>query len=131
MTPGPFAGAVSDVSATFIVKPENPSSVKFQLSEDSLFSDSFYSEEISSDESKFNFTKVKIGNLKPDTKYFYRAVLDGNVTDRVHSFMTFPSEKNQNFSFGFGSCQQGYNATSPDLFPCDRRGFTQFFSADR
>ena len=124
---GPFVGAVSDVSATFIIKTVKPSKVKFQMSEDSQFKDSFYSEEIASDESKFNFTKIQTGNLKPDTKYYYRAVLDGIVTDREHSFMTFPSEKNQNFSFGFGSCQQGYNATSPDVFPVVAEDSLRFF----
>ena len=124
---GPFVGAVTEISATFIVKPVNQSNVKFELSEDSLFSGSFYSEETGSDENKFNFTKIEINNLKPDTKYFYRAVLDNITTDRVHSFRTFPSEKNINFSFGFGSCQQGYNSGIPAIFPVIAKDSLRFF----
>lgn len=124
---GPFVGAVSDVSATFMVKPMKPSKVRFQLSGDSSFSNSVYTDEVVSDENKFNFTKIQIDELKPGTKYFYRAVLDEVVTDRVHSFKTFPSEKNYNFSFGFGSCQQGYGATTPDLFPVIGKDSLRFF----
>ncbi len=114
---GPFVGAVSDNSATMIVKPINSSTVKFQISEDSLFSNSFFTEETASDEGNYNFTKIRISTLNPDTKYFYRAVINENVTDRIHSFKTFPAEKNYSFSFGFGSCQQGYGATTPDIYP--------------
>ena len=124
---GPFVGAVTEVSATFLVKPLSQSKVKFEISEDTLFSGSFYSDEISSDENKFNFTKIEINNLKPDTKYFYRALLNDNITERIHSFKTFPSEKNVNFSFGFGSCQQGYNSGTPALFPVIAKDSLRFF----
>jgi len=46
---GPIVGAVTENSAVFIVKPVKPSEIKFQISEDSAFSNSFYSEEIRSD----------------------------------------------------------------------------------
>lgn len=124
---GPVVGAVTENSATFLIKPVKTSSIRFQLSEDSAFSEPFYTDEIGSDINNFNFTKIQINNLSPGTKYFYRAVIDGSVTDRVHSFKTFSSEKNYNFSFGFGSCQQGYGATTPDIFPLIAEDSLRFF----
>lgn len=124
---GPIVGGVSETSATFLVQPVKKSKVKFEISENEEFEDSFFTTETESDESKFNFTKIEKTELKPETKYYYRAVLDDVSTDRVHSFRTFPSEKNVNFSFGFGSCQQGYNAGEPALFPVIAKDSLRFF----
>ena len=124
---GPIVGAVTENSATFLVKPVNSSSVRIQLSEDTLFTEPFYTEETVTDQNNFNFTKIQISNLSPGVKYFYRAVIDGSVTDRIHSFKTFSAEKNYNFSFGFGSCQQGYGATTPDIFPVIAEDSLRFF----
>lgn len=124
---GPIVGAVTENSAVFIVKPVKPSEIKFQISEDSAFSNSFYSEEIRSDQNNYNFTKLPVSNLSPGVKYFYRAVIDGAITDRIHSFKTFSADKKYNFSFGFGSCQQGYGATTPDLFPVIAEDSLRFF----
>jgi len=124
---GPIVGAVTENSAMFIVKPVKPSEIKFQISEDSAFSNSFYSEEIRSDQNNYNFTKITVSNLSPGVKYFYRAVIDGAITDRIHSFKTFSADKKYNFSFGFGSCQQGYGATTPDLFPVIAEDSLRFF----
>ena len=55
---GPVVGAVTEKSAVFLVKPFKPSKIKFQISEDSAFSNSFFSEEITSDQNNFNFTKI-------------------------------------------------------------------------
>ncbi|MEO8210270.1 MAG: hypothetical protein ABI840_06890, partial [bacterium] len=123
---GPIVGAVTENSATFLVKPIKSSAVRFQLSEDSSFTEPFYTEEINSDQNNFNFTKIQIDNLSPGIKYFYRTIIDGLITDRLHSFRTF-SDKNYNFSFGFGSCQQGYGATTPDIFPVIAEDSLRFF----
>lgn len=124
---GPIVGAVTEKSAVFLVKPLKQSQIKFQISEDSSFSNSFYSEETTSDQNNFNFTKIPVSNLSPGVKYYYRAVIDGTVTDRIHSFKTFSDKKNYNFSIGFGSCQQGYGATSPDIFPVIAEDSIRFF----
>ena len=124
---GPFVGAVTENSAVFLVKPVKTTSVKIQISEDSSFSDSFYSDEVSSDQNNYNFTKIPVSNLSPGVKYFYRAFVDGAATERIHSFRTFPDNKNYNFSFGFGSCQQGYGATTPDIFPVIAEDSLRFF----
>ncbi len=124
---GPVVGAVTENSAVILVKPVKPSEIKFQISEDSTFSNSFYSEEIRSDQNNYNFTKVSVNNLSPGVKYFYRAVIDGAITDRINSFKTFSANRNYNFSFGFGSCQQGYGATTPDIFPVIAEDSLRFF----
>lgn len=124
---GPVVGAVTENSAVFLLKPVNTSSLKIQLSEDSSFSDSFFTDELNSDQNNYNFTKIPVSNLSPGVKYFYRAVIDGSVSERIHSFRTFSAEKNYNFSIGFGSCQQGYGATTPDIFPVIAEDSLRFF----
>jgi len=124
---GPFVGGVTETSAVFYIQPYKTSEVRFQLSNDSSYSDPFYSEEVTTNSDLFNSVKIEIKNLKPGTKYFYRAVVDGNITERLHSFKTFSSDKNYNFSFGFGSCQQGRSTPTPDLFPIMAKDSLRFF----
>lgn len=124
---GPLAGGVTETSAVLLVKTDSDSKVRFQLSTDSSFTDPFYTEEVVNDISTYNYTKIQIGDLKPDTRYYYRAVIDGNLTDRIHSFKTFPTDKKKNFSFAFGSCQQGRQDPSPDVFPVIANDTVSFF----
>jgi len=124
---GPFAGGVTETSATLIVKPVKPALIRFQLSLDSGFSVPFYTEEIPSDKNNYNYTKIEIKDLTADTKYFYRAVIDGYLTELTHYFNTFSTDKKKDFSFGFGSCQQGRSASTPDVFPVIGNDSIKFF----
>lgn len=124
---GPFVGGVTETKAVFYVQPFKTSAVRFQISDDSSYSDPFYSEEVTTIADKFNSVNIEVNKLKPSTKYFYRAVIDGNLTERSHSFKTFSSNKDYDFSFGFGSCQQGRSASSPDLFPVMAKDSLRFF----
>jgi phosphodiesterase/alkaline phosphatase D-like protein len=50
---------------------------------------------------------LHVSGLRPDTRYFYAAEVDGEVdSDRVQSFRTFPHGP-ASFSFVLGSCQIG------------------------
>ncbi|MEO8399026.1 MAG: metallophosphoesterase family protein [Ignavibacteriaceae bacterium] len=124
---GPIVGAVTESSATFLLKTSDDSKIRIQLSLDSAFNDPFYSEEISTDKKTFNYTKIEIKDLTPGTKYFYRAIVNENITDRSHYFKTFSVNKNHNFSFGFGSCQQGRSTPTPDIFPVIAKDSLRFF----
>jgi alkaline phosphatase D len=124
---GPLAGAVTETSAVLLVKPGKASTVRFQLSEDSSFTDPFYTSEVTADKNNFNYSKAEINTLTPDTKYFYRAVIDGSITNRTHSFKTFPANKKQDFSFAFGSCQQGRSDPNPTIFPVIAKDSVRFF----
>lgn len=124
---GPIVGGVTESSAIILVKAPDDSKVRFQLSVDSSFSDYSSSKEAVSDKSIFNYVKIEINNLSSDTKYFYRAVINGNVTARIQSFKTFSAVRDYNFSFGFGSCQQGRSVSTPDIFPVIAKDSIRFF----
>jgi phosphodiesterase/alkaline phosphatase D-like protein len=50
---------------------------------------------------------IDVAGLKANTKYFYRAIVNGAAQGEVRSFMTFPTPGAiQPFTFTFGSCQQ-------------------------
>lgn len=125
---GPFVGAVSENSAVFVVKTYSNQKVAIEYSTDRDFKNSFRSEGKKTNDSLFNFIKIEINNLQPDTKYFYRAIVDNIADAKVHSFKTFPNNKEYNFSFGFGSCQQSsYSKWNPTIFPIIGKDSLRFF----
>jgi alkaline phosphatase D len=115
---GPFVGAVTPTDATFIIKSQNNGDdVKIELAQNTDFSNPVYTNSIISDSETYNFVKPKITGLTPNTKYYYRAIINNNPDKQVNSFITFPDKKDYNFSFGFGSCQQSHYAPSkPEIF---------------
>lgn len=122
---GPFAGAVTDSSADFIVKVYSSQKVQIELFEDgnlnSIFSESAVSDTL------YNYAKINIRGLKPNTQYYYRAIVNGTTSKRWHSFKTFPKEQ-AGFSFGFGSCQQSsYSKWMPEIFPAAANDSLRFF----
>ncbi|HRE40564.1 MAG TPA: alkaline phosphatase D family protein [Ignavibacteria bacterium] len=126
---GPFVGAVTDKSATFIIKTlEENSTVKIELSESENFSNSIFTDEYISEGKNFNFVKPEIKSLKPNTKYFYRAVVNNQPGNYINSFKSFPNKGNYSFSFGFGSCQQShYNKSKPEIFKIISEDSLRFF----
>lgn len=115
---GPFAGAVTDDEATFIIKSQNSGDeVKIELSQNIDFSTPIYTNSVIANSKTYNFVKPKATDLVPNTKYYYRAVINNIPDGQINSFNTFSAQKNQNFSFGFGSCQQSHYAPSkPEIF---------------
>lgn len=125
---GPFAGAVTESSAEFIVKAYSPQPVKIELFKDGDVANSIYSDEKSADTVNYNYVKLKVNGLEPNSTYYYRAIADGIRSKRWHSFKTFPADKNTSFSFGFGSCQQsGYSKWKPGIFPVIANDSLRFF----
>jgi alkaline phosphatase D len=125
---GPFAGSVTENSAIILLKTYKPQAVQIELFSEENPTPSIYSETIFSDSAKYNYVKIPIQGLTPNTNYFYRAIIDGFKSKRWHSFKTFPAEKNYSFSFGFGSCQQsGWSKWNPEIFPVVSQDSLRFF----
>jgi alkaline phosphatase D len=125
---GPIVGGVTESSAIFLVKTYKPQSVQIELFSEGNPYPSIYSETVVSDTSNFNYVKIPVQNLNPNTNYFYRAIIDSLKSKRWHSFKTFPIEKVYGFSFGFGSCQQsGYSKWNPEIFSVIAQDSLRFF----
>jgi len=125
---GPFVGGVTHNSAIILVKTYKPQTVQIELFSDSNPHPSVYSETFVSDTNNYNYVKIPVQNLSPNTNYFYRAIVDGIKSKRWHSFKTFPLEKYHSFSFGFGSCQQSsYSKWNPEVFPVVAQDSLRFF----
>ncbi len=125
---GPFVGGVTQSSAIFLVKTYKPQNVQIELFSQNNPTPSFYSDVFISDTLHYNYIKIPVQNLQPNTNYYYRAIVSGIASKRWHLFKTFPTEKNYNFSFGFGSCQQsGYSKWNPEIFPIVAHDSLRFF----
>jgi len=125
---GPIVGGVTENSAIVLVKTYKPQSVQIELFSEQNPNPSIYSETVVSDTINYNYVKIPVQNLSPNTNYFYRAIVDGFKSKRWHSFKTFPLEKDYSFSFGFGSCQQsGWSKWTPEIFPIVAQDSLRFF----
>ncbi|HCA43464.1 MAG TPA: hypothetical protein DEP28_09465 [Bacteroidetes bacterium] len=126
---GPFVGAVTSNSAEFIIKTlDSEANVKIELSEQKDFNKSVNTPDYKSESGNFNFVKPQIKNLKPNTTYYYRAIINGSASSVINSFKTFPESGNYSFSFGFGSCQQShYNKSKPEIFKIISQDSLRFF----
>ena len=72
---GPFAGAVTESSVTFIIASPPAAMVKIEYSENANFTGSAATaEQLPGDGS--GYTKHPASELKPDTRYYYRAVIE-------------------------------------------------------
>ncbi|MBC8043433.1 MAG: alkaline phosphatase D family protein [Rhizobacter sp.] len=104
-------GGVTSNSARFWIRTNASANLNIQVSLTSSFI-SIQTGTNASVSAATNFAGiVNVSGLLPNTKYFYRAVLDGSPVDRadgiVASFTTFPLEGTAStFTFAFGSCQQ-------------------------
>ncbi|RPI72967.1 MAG: hypothetical protein EHM47_07070 [Ignavibacteriales bacterium] len=125
---GPIAGAVTSISAVIVVKTYSPGQeVAIELFTQDDVENSLFSNAVLSDEENYNYVKIKIDNLKPNTTYYYRAIVNGYPSKKWNSFQTFP-EKEYSFSFGFGSCQQSsWGKPDPEIFPVIANDTLRFF----
>jgi phosphodiesterase/alkaline phosphatase D-like protein len=124
---GPIVGAVEKNSAVFLFATKEPARVRVQISENENFANAFFTEEFRSETVNYNYVKIFYDKLDPDTKYFYRAVINDQPDGTTNSFRTFPDKKDYSFSFGFGSCQQGWSESSPVIFPVIGNDSLRFF----
>jgi len=126
---GPIAGAVTETSAVVVVKTYSPEQeVTIELFTQDDVENSIYTKNIKSFAENYNYVKIPVRNLKPNTTYYYRAIVNGYPSKRWNSFQTFPAEKEYSFSFGFGSCQQSsWGIPEPEIFPLIANDTLRFF----
>jgi len=111
ITHGPVVGAVTSTSARFVVRTDTSVGVKVVLSQDSTtWSNSLSSPVITTQANQEYFGILTAVDLKPNTTYFYRAVIPGQPKPAyIGQFKTFPTTgESAKFKFLFGSCQQAY-----------------------
>ncbi len=126
---GPIVGAVDETSAVVLVKTYSPGQeVIIELFTQDDVDNSIYSNAVVSGVDDYNYVKIPLNNLKPNTTYYYRAIVNRFPSRRWNSFQTFPKSKEYNFSFGFGSCQQSsWDVPDPEIFPVIGNDTLRFF----
>jgi alkaline phosphatase D len=100
---GPMLGFVTDTSAKFWVRTANEVPVQV-LIRTSGNSKSTISSAIAKTNKAKDFTAViAVRGLKPDTRYYYKLLVDGSIQPRQWAFRTFPASGAQSqFWIGFG-----------------------------
>ncbi|MGE5858929.1 MAG: alkaline phosphatase D family protein [Ignavibacteria bacterium] len=112
------AGGVTSSSARFWIKVSQEVTVNIEVSEEQAFGSSMNGSAVNvTQESNFAGIVEVIG-LKPDTKYFYRVLInDAPAESAGRYFWTFPEEGAvTNFTFAFGSCQQSGASSEGNVY---------------
>lgn len=107
ITHGPIAGGATDTSVRFVAFSNAPATIGVQLSKNQFFNPIAAQVSTPTDPTNGNLAKLEVTGLEPQTRYFYRATINGAfVTGDVRSFKTYPSKAvADNFVITFGSCQ--------------------------
>ncbi len=130
---GPMLGATLPNSIYIWSRVSGPFPVQIEYSETKDFKKAKKSDIISAEKSKDYIVKINLTNLKAETSYYYRVLVNGKLEKYLKDefpfqFKTAPlSKTNSNFSIAFGSCarflsdreQSIWNAVykeHPDLF---------------
>jgi phosphodiesterase/alkaline phosphatase D-like protein len=126
---GPIAGAVTETSAVILIKTySSDQEVIIELFTQDDVENTIYSEAIITEEENYNYVKIPVNDLMPNTTYYYRAIVDEFPSRKWNSFQTFPEDKEYSFSFGFGSCQQSsWGKPDPEIFPVIANDTLRFF----
>ncbi len=131
VTHGPFVGAVTQKSARFLVRTDAQAEVRFELDQAQTFTNPVATLSANTEEEADFFVIIEVNGLLPNTRYYYRAVINNIPQTDIRSFMTFPIEGAETtFSFSFGSCQQAPgdpDSFSGRVFPLIAAGNPRFF----
>ena len=87
---GPMVGNVFDTSAILWVRTANEAEVAFLMSENRRMRRAFATPSHQTKADREYAVQVMIGDLRPDTRYFYQVVIDGQLHPGVYSFSTQP-----------------------------------------
>jgi alkaline phosphatase D len=100
---GPMLGCVTDSSAKFWVRTANEVPVQILINTSRSERLPIISSRVKTDREK-DFTAVlSVKDLKPDTRYYYRLLVDDSIQPRQWAFRTFPPSGSKNqFWVGFG-----------------------------
>ncbi len=109
LTHGPIVGGVTHNSASFVVRTDGNARIAIELATNPEFSDAFISLKEHSREDNDFWARVPVKQLRAQTRYYYRAVINGESVpnDTPRSFTSFPEPGTvSTFTFLTGSCQQ-------------------------
>lgn len=116
-----IVGGVTESSANFWVRTNYPADVRIEAALDAEFTISEASNLYQTLDSTNNTVVVTVSQLSADTKYFYRAWVNGKVDTtfkKLRYFHTFPSPGVEtSFSFAFGACQQSGSLLPSESYP--------------
>lgn len=100
---GPLLGCVTDHSARFWFRTFQEADLQVVVSHPTDPMESWRSPTVRTDKQKDYTAILNVGDLKPDTEYMYRLIIDGETYPETWSFRTFPPRnKNAKFKIGFG-----------------------------
>ncbi len=113
-----IVGGVTSGSAKFWIRISQPADINIEVSEDPSFASVNKGTSVSvTPESNFAGI-VSVSGLKPDTKYFYRVLINDDPEETPERyFISFPEAAvNSYFTFAFGSCQQSGPASGGNVY---------------
>jgi alkaline phosphatase D len=100
-------GGVTHDAARLWIRLDDTSSVRCQLALSPTFTSVILTSQERATLEKNFAVIVRAEGLQPNTRYYYRALVNGVPHARVGSFSTFPTPgTSSTFTFAFGSCQQ-------------------------
>ena len=100
---GPVLGCVTDTSAKFWVRTANEVPVQVIIGVSGKTGSIIKSDVVKTSQAKDFTAVVTVRGLKPDSRYYYKLLVDGVRQPRLWSFRTFPVSGNKaRFNIGFG-----------------------------
>ncbi|HLP18920.1 MAG TPA: alkaline phosphatase D family protein, partial [Chitinophagales bacterium] len=109
ITHGPVIGALTASSASVYIRTQQCGKVLMELSQTADLEKSFSVSGIT-DSLRDKTIILKLNNLKPDTRYYYRVLFEGREDTIKGNFRTFPAEGAKgDYTFVTGSCQETPN----------------------
>ncbi len=100
---GPMLGCVTDTGAKFWVRTANEVPVQVFVSNSGKMDPALSTAVVKTNKAKDFTAVVAVQGLKPDTRYYYKLLVDGNIEPRLWSFRTFPASGTKSgFWIGFG-----------------------------
>lgn len=100
---GPLLGCVTDTGAKFWVRTVNEVPVQVIIGASGKTGSIIKSDIVKTNKAKDFTAVVAVQGLKPDTRYYYKLLVDGSTQPRLWSFRTFlTSGTKSRFRVGFG-----------------------------
>ena len=100
---GPLLGCVTDTGAKFWVRTVNEVPVQVIIGASGKTGSIIKSDIVKTSKAKDFTAVVAVRGLKPDTRYYYKLLVDGVRQPRLWSFRTFPTSGSKSrFWVGFG-----------------------------
>lgn len=100
----PIVGGVTENKAKIVVRTTSPTNIKLLYDVDSLFTNPITIDTNSTAEN-YNILNVQLQNLLPNTKYYYKILINNIENNKTYRFKTFP-KKNEvgHYKIVVGSC---------------------------